>query len=51
MLGYNPTPYTPHPPPRRNFLPQTLVMNSTHLVDFCLTIEMANSPQICLNRG
>ncbi len=29
----------------------TLVTNSTHLVDFCLTIEMANSPQICLNRG
>jgi hypothetical protein len=32
-------------------LGNAIVTKSTHLVDFCLTIEMANSPQICLNRG
>ncbi len=31
-------------------IPVNIVTNSTHSVDFCLTIEMANSPQICLNR-
>ncbi|MDJ0673670.1 MAG: hypothetical protein PX636_22410 [Microcystis sp. M53598_WE2] len=24
----HPTPYTPHPAPRKNFLPQTLINNS-----------------------